>query len=107
MSHARPVGSNRLLVILILNQFVSPVLTGNLTFTARARLLPCILGKAYLRPQKDLPLFSVKVGSAVEEDAQESTTICGGGRYKNTPRDGLDRGVLATFYLVSIFFTAS
>ena len=60
----------------------------------------------WVRPQKDLPPFSVNVGSAVEEDAQESATISDGGRYKNTPRDGLDRGVLATFYLVSIFFTA-
>jgi len=44
-----------LLVDNTVSQFLSPVLTGNLTFTARTRLLPCIIGKAHLRRELALP----------------------------------------------------
>jgi len=35
-------------------------------FTAKTRLLPCIFGKAYLRPLRDIPTILVRFSDVVE-----------------------------------------
>ena len=44
------------------------MLTGNLTFTARTRLLPCIIGRAYLRPIITVPEWNANGKNAAKQD---------------------------------------